>query len=149
MSQDNQEIDPASITVPDEIEILKHYSADPNCKSCHGRGRLGINKIYQDKKWIFQLQFCHCLLPKENEFAKLQRLLNELISNFTELNKIQRDNVNLLDRALTKIDRHTAGYWIEKSFNKCLKGYEALLNLTKRSNAKPGAEEVRRPAQQG
>lgn len=62
----------------DEVEIMKHYVCDANCRTCHGRGRLGINRILNKEGGSFyQLQLCHCAVHKESEYARLEKLLLE------------------------------------------------------------------------
>lgn len=143
----------------DEVEILKHYTYDPQCRSRCSRGRFGINRI-PDKKGgsFYQLQLCHCAKPIENEYAKLERLFIEQMKSFSNLqglhtnailnyaktmeeqNKIQKENVNLLDRSLTQIDRHTFGYWMAKVIK--------FFSL-KEEHADTVSEAIHRPAEQG
>jgi len=125
---------PSGISMVDEVEILKHYTGDPGRRACHGRLRLGINKI-PDKKtggYFYQLQLCYCAKPIDSEYAKLEKLLMDQLSKQTkaveaqttallqfavmlqEQSRIHNESNLLLDKALTSIDRHTAGYWIAK-----------------------------------
>lgn len=71
----------ASIANPpmvDEVDILAHYVWDSNCKTCHGRGRLGINRIPSKEGGSFyQLQLCHCTKLEDSDWLKLEKKMME------------------------------------------------------------------------
>jgi hypothetical protein len=149
--------------IPDEVEILSHYVGNPKCPACHGSKRLGIAHIpgIKDTPAHYELLICYCAKRVDGEYARIQktigdfveqlRLTNDvnklLISAFQglkdsldEQNKIQKENVSLLDTVLTQIDRHTVGYWVS-AFIK--------LFMMKEEHAIRSAEEVSAPAEQG
>lgn len=62
----------------DEVDILVHYTWDRSCKTCHGRGRLGINRIpTKEKGSFYQLQLCHCATQSETDYLKLEKKMME------------------------------------------------------------------------
>ena len=66
----------AQIPMVDEVEVMKNYTCDTNCRTCHGRGRLGINRIASKEGGSFyQLQLCHCAKPAESEYARIEKTL--------------------------------------------------------------------------
>jgi len=91
--------------------------------------------------------------PVESEYVKIEKQ-NKYLTDYVQLqsqfivdlknvveaqNKIQKENVVLLDEALHRIDRHTAGYWISKIIK---------LFTMKEEHAVSSAEEVHQSAQQ-
>jgi hypothetical protein len=152
--------------VPDEVKILKHYTGNPDCRTCRGSKRIGINIIWDKNVRLgrySQVQLCHCAKPIESEYAKLEQLMKEiqvsqqihteaiyrltdmLAAKLSEANKIQSDNTLLLDEALSRIDRHTAGYWIAKLIQKI----KSLFKHKPKASAETGAQEVHQPAEEG
>lgn len=81
--------------VPDEVEILKKYTAEPMCRTCHGTGRIGINRILdKDRRGSFyQLQLCHCVKPIDSEFKRTMDKLEKIEQMITVNN--QRITYNL------------------------------------------------------
>lgn len=68
-----------TLPIPDEVEILKKYTADPHCKACHGTGRIGINHIFDKQGGSFyQLALCYCLTPVESEYMRLEKRLEKI-----------------------------------------------------------------------
>ncbi|MFZ2190021.1 MAG: hypothetical protein WAV48_04535 [Candidatus Magasanikiibacteriota bacterium] len=150
----------------DEVEVLKHYVPDPHCKTCHGKGRIGINLILdKEKKYRYhQLQLCYCVEPVESEFARVMHshdvlsnivlkqteIVTQLIEKITEMNKIQTENTQLLDKGLYSIDQHTAGFWIDEASRFVAGKCKAFIKLftMKEEHAAISAEEVHQSAQQ-
>jgi len=164
----------------DEVEILKHYTYDPQCRYKCRNGRIAINRIPEKNgSSFYQLQLCSCAKPAESEYARMEKvvlLFGEQLKNAANLVDLQtnvtvrfidaikemndRDN-KLLDKYLFRIDRHTLGYWIARvitgiknwrKYNGDEQGAreqvkdEGKINL---DAAKPGAEEVPQPPEQG
>ncbi len=116
------------------LQELKMIKANPHCKSCGGRGYLGI-KIEKDQ--TKQLVYCYCAKTGMEDtifaelFARLKNLEEaflllgqqglSLTDKISESNKIHSNNTKLLDEGLAKIDRHTAGYWIMRLMKKFVK----------------------------
>lgn len=119
----------------DEVDVMKHYTRDPLCKRCGGTGRLAINRVPDRNLFsgsFYQVLLCPCATPAKSDYLKMEELIvslsrahhdaivelrqsmDRLGMNLDEQVSIQRDNINLLDKVLFRIDRHTAGYWIAK-----------------------------------
>ncbi len=134
----------------DEIEVKKRWTWDPNCRTCHGTGRIGVNLIYNKNVRLgkhYQLQMCHCAKEGESEYARVEKMLTAL-----ERNLQTRDRMTMAQFEM--VYRHTA-YGGKKVLwgkirKKWLDGYEALMKLIRRGkHTEPSAEAVRRPAEQG
>lgn len=150
----------------DEVEVLKNYVPDPHCKSCHGKGRLGVNLILdKEKKYKFyQLQLCYCVDAKMSDYARVvhshdvlsnivlnqTEVTSQLIEKISEMNKIQDANVLLLDRYLLSINKNTVGFWINAVIAFVARKYRELILLftMKEEHAAASAEEVHQSAQQ-
>lgn len=146
----------------DEIEILKNYTGDPQCRTCHGRLRLGINRIpRKDGSSFYQLQLCHCAKPNESEYARLEKVIlhqsglvelqSGVIIKFNQaMMSIQSEQNKLIDRYLYTIHRHTVGYWLTKIFSLPAQLIARVKQWQKHKGDEQGArEQVKDEAKEG
>jgi len=140
------------ISVVDEVEILKGFQADPKCKSCYGKGRLGINVITDKERKFAQLQLCHCVTPTISEYMRIETqitaLAKAIMDAFSQTQKyVQEESAILVamsgtlkqlsDRIerLTMVQevhhkemaRYHLGYWIGRAVQKFRKKEEGKL----------------------
>jgi len=102
--------------------------ANAYCKTCFGRGYLGINRITEvvkgNKREFPQLQLCHCARLEETVMQKMLYRLTKLEENQDELyvlhSKFVQSWLSGYDQIMKNqhtVDRHTLGYWIGRSID--------------------------------
>jgi len=152
--------------VPDEVEILKNYTGDPNCRRCGGSKRLGILTVF-NKEIRFgkynQLQLCTCATHVKSEYARIEEKINEfermleagdiqmieLLKNILSAQQGHATISKIIFDKVEPIDRHTFGHWIARGINKVyliFKRVKVTKEAPQNIDAKPGSEEVKEKA---
>lgn len=111
--------------------FIRQIISDPHCKTCHGRGYTGIVRVPKRDKRAQDyplLQLCHCTKLEDTTLQQILTGVNTIGEAMRQHNSAIGMFNTFLSAKLETIDRHTAGYWIDRTATKCIEGFNELKN---------------------